>query len=115
MGWEYRCQFAHAQLFGVTHRSLEASEDLNGLVKRHIQSVVSASPSKAISTLEHDASELIANGMVTLHSKLTGVEEEELVDRVVEVWRFFWDDVLPYVEGVRSGDYLACGVVLMFF
>lgn len=69
-------------------------------MKRHIQSTVSASPSKALAALEHDASELIYNGMVTLNSKLTGVEDEELVDRVVDIWKFFWDEVLPYVEGV---------------
>lgn len=74
-------------------------EDLNALVKRHIQTIVSAAPSKALSTLEHDASELIGNGTVTLHSKLNGVEEEDLVDRVVDLWKFFWDEVLPYVEG----------------
>ncbi|GJE96768.1 HbrB domain-containing protein [Phanerochaete sordida] len=74
-------------------------EDLNALVKRHIQSTVSASPSKALTALENDASELIGAGIVTLNSKLIGVEEEELVDRVVEIWKFFWDEVLPYVEG----------------
>ncbi|OCH90237.1 HbrB-domain-containing protein [Obba rivulosa] len=76
-----------------------AIEDLNALVKRHIQGAVSLSPSKALATLEYDASELIAAGMVTLNAKLAGVEDEKLVSRVVEVWGFFWDQVLPYVEG----------------
>ena len=73
------------------------------------------SPPKAIATLEHDASELIASGMVTLNSKIVGAEEEDLVDRVVEVWKFFWDEVLPYVEGVSPAakrqpyhGYMAC-------
>ncbi|KAI0940478.1 hypothetical protein AcW1_003662 [Taiwanofungus camphoratus] len=61
--------------------------------------VVSSAPSKALATLEHDASELIASGMVTLNAKLTGIEDEKLVVRVVELWGFFWDQVLPYVEG----------------
>ncbi|TFK75319.1 HbrB-domain-containing protein [Pluteus cervinus] len=74
-------------------------EDLNVLVKRHIQSVVSSSPSKALSTLESDAAELIVLGMVTLNAKLTGVDDEKLIGRVVEIWRFFWDQVLTYVEG----------------
>ncbi len=39
--------------------------------------------------------------MDTLNGKLVGVEEEKLVGRVVELWGFFWDQVLPYVEGVR--------------
>lgn len=75
-------------------------EDLNVLVKRHIQLVVSSSPSKALATLENDASELIASGMVTLNAKLSGIDDEKLVPRVVEVWGFFWDQVLTYLEGV---------------
>lgn len=75
-------------------------EDLNTLVKRHIQSVVSAAPSKAMATLENDTSALISSGMVTLNAKLTGIDDDKLVSRVVEIWGFFWDQVLPYVEGV---------------
>lgn len=78
------------------------SEDLNSLVKKHIQTVISSTPSKALAMLEKDATELIAHGMVTLNAKLSGIEDErKLVHRVVEVWGFFWDQVLPYVEGVR--------------
>ena len=77
------------------------SEDLNALVKRHIQTVMS-NPSKAISTLESEASELIASGMDTLNGKLAGLEDDRLVARVVGIWGFFWDQVLPYVEGVRT-------------
>ena len=76
-------------------------EDLNQLVKRHIQSVVSNSPARAVTTLESETLELIGSGMDTLNGKLAGVEEEKLVGRVVELWGFFWDQVLPYVEGVR--------------
>lgn len=68
-------------------------------MKRHIHTVVSSSPSKTMTTLEHDAAALLNAGMVTLNSKLDA-EEEYIVDRVVEIWQFFWDDVLPYVEGV---------------
>ncbi|KAJ7124907.1 HbrB-like-domain-containing protein [Mycena epipterygia] len=75
-------------------------EDLNVLVKRHISSVVSSSPSKAIAALEHDAAELISSGMVTLNAKLAGADDESLIRRVVDVWSFFWDQVLTYVEGV---------------
>lgn len=75
---------------------------MNGLVRRHIQSVVSAAPAKALATLEHDAHELIAAGMVNLTTKLSGIEDEKLINRVVELWGFFWDQVLPYVEGVRN-------------
>ncbi|KAI0666706.1 HbrB-like protein, partial [Trametes maxima] len=75
-------------------------EDLNQLVKRHIQTVVSAAPGKAVATLEHDTYELVAAGMVTLNSKLAGVDDDKLVSRVVEVWSSFWTQVLPYLEGV---------------
>jgi hypothetical protein len=82
-----------------------SSEDLNILVRRHISTVVSSAPSKALATLEGDASELIASGMVTLNAKLAGIEDDKLVGRVVEIWGFFWDQVLPYAEGV-SCSYL---------
>lgn len=75
-------------------------EDLNILVKRHIQGVVAASPSRALATLETDASDLISSGMVTLNAKLSGIDDDKLVSRVVDLWGFFWDQVLPYVEGV---------------
>jgi hypothetical protein len=72
------------------------------LVKRHIQTVVSSAPNKAVTALETDASNLIGNGMVTLHVKLVDLKDEKLIGRVVETWGFFWDQVLPYVEGVRK-------------
>ncbi|PPQ99733.1 hypothetical protein CVT24_009716 [Panaeolus cyanescens] len=75
-------------------------EILNELVKRHISMVVSNSPPRALSRLESDALKLITSGMVTLNSKLNGVDDEKLVGRVVEIWGFFWDQVLTYLEGV---------------
>ncbi|KAI0708157.1 HbrB-like-domain-containing protein [Cerioporus squamosus] len=74
-------------------------EDLNQLVRRHIQTVVSAAPGKAVATLENDAFELIATGMVTLDSRLAGVDDEQLIVHIVELWTFFWTQVLPYLEG----------------
>ncbi|EIW62463.1 HbrB-domain-containing protein [Trametes versicolor FP-101664 SS1] len=74
-------------------------EDLNQLVRRHISTVVSAAPGKAVATLEHDTRDLISAGMVTLNSKLAGVSDENLVPRVVELWSSFWTQVLPYLEG----------------
>lgn len=76
------------------------SEDLNALVRRHIQTVLAASPSKTFATLEADARELIAAGMVTLNAKLANLPEEILLSRVIEIWGFFWDQILPYIEGV---------------
>ena len=76
------------------------SEDLNGLVRRHIETVIQRSPSRALATLENDVAELISSGMITLNTKISGVEDDKLVGRVVEIWCFFWDQVLPYVEGV---------------
>jgi hypothetical protein len=79
---------------------LFAREDLNGLVKQHIQAAVSTSPSQALVALEHDADDLIASGMITLAAKLSGISDDKLVSRVVEIWGFFWDQILPYIEGV---------------
>ncbi|PBL02141.1 HbrB-domain-containing protein [Armillaria gallica] len=73
-------------------------ENLNMLVKAHIATAAS-SPSKALATLEHDTSELIGSGMRTLNAKLAEKEDDKLVGRIVEIWGFFWDQVLPYVEG----------------
>ena len=84
---------------GIYTSSL-SSEDLNALVRRHIEVVMSAGPSRALSTLEVDVAELIGGGMTTLNAKLAGVEDDKLPARVVELWTFFWDQVLPYVEGV---------------
>ena len=91
---------SHSYLASYVY-ALNRSEDLNTLVRRHIQSVVSQSPPKALSTLENDVSELIASGMVTLNVKFMNIEENRLLARVVDMWCFFWDQVLPYVEGVR--------------
>lgn len=75
-------------------------EDLNALVRRHIQTVLAVSPSKTLATLETDARELIAAGMVTLNAKLSNISDEVLLGRVTEIWAFFWDQILPYIEGV---------------
>ncbi|KAG8681586.1 hypothetical protein FRC09_017381 [Ceratobasidium sp. 395] len=37
---------------------------------------------------------------MTLNGKLVGLEEETLLTRVVQVWGQFWEQVLPYLEGV---------------
>lgn len=71
-------------------------------MKRHIQSIVHASPSKAIVTLENDATDLISSGMVTLNAKLAVIDDDKLVSRLIDLWGFFWQQVLPYVEGVSS-------------
>lgn len=77
-------------------------EDLNSLVKKHLVAVVSKAPSRAISTLENDIIDLISTGMITLNAKLNGKKDEELLNRVVELWGFFWTQLLPYIEGVRT-------------
>jgi hypothetical protein len=38
--------------------------------------------------------------MLTLNAKLATIDDEKLVSRLVELWGFFWQQVLPYVEGV---------------
>lgn len=97
------CVGYHSSLLSLKY--VKQREDLNVLVRRHIQTVVSLSPSKALATLENDTSELIAQGMATINAKLNEVEDEKLVARVVEVWGFFWDQVLTYLEGVGLHQY----------
>ncbi|KAJ1304331.1 hypothetical protein OPQ81_005490 [Rhizoctonia solani] len=75
-------------------------EELNTLVKQHIQAVISRAPSRALAALEQDVKDLVNMGMITLNAKLHGLEEETLLTRVVQIWGFFWDQVLPYLEGV---------------
>lgn len=77
-------------------------EDLNNLVKQHIQAVISRAPSRALAALEQDVKDLVNMGMITLNAKLQGLEEETLLTRVVQIWGFFWDQVLPYLEGVSG-------------
>jgi hypothetical protein len=79
-------------------------EDLNALVRKHIERTVSSAPQKALVTLENEVGELLALGMVTLRQKLSGMEEDKLVSRVVEIWGFFWDQILTYIEGVSHAS-----------
>lgn len=37
--------------------------------------------------------------MYTLNSKLAGLDDERLLTRLVELWSFFFGNVLPYIEG----------------
>lgn len=90
----------------VYDANANCSEELNALVRAHIL-VVTSRPQRALATLEHDVSELINAGMVTLNSKLMNVDDEQLLNRVVELWGFFWDQVLPYVEGVRNNTFIS--------
>ena len=94
----YLCTFIASLLDGKALTT--CSEDLNALVRRHIQTVLAVSPSKTLSTLETDARELIAAGMVTLNAKLANIPDDILLNRVIEIWGFFWDQILPYIEGV---------------
>jgi hypothetical protein len=50
--------------------------------------------------LEADVVELVSTGMLNLNAKLSGLDDDKLIPRVVEMWTFFWVQVLPYVEGV---------------
>jgi hypothetical protein len=86
--------YAHPLLTGLS----TPSEDLNTLARKHVAAAVSASPSKALSALEADVSELFTLGMLTLDARLRAGPEETLPARIVEQWRYFWDRILPYLE-----------------
>ena len=82
------------------HHIFVLREDLNALPKRHIHGVVYPPSSKALAALEHHTGAPISSGMATLNAKLAVIDDDKLVRRVVEILGFFWDQVLPYVEGV---------------
>jgi hypothetical protein len=61
-----------------------------------------------MATLAADVTELVGTGMLNLDAKLTGIDDEKFLTRLVEVWNFFWVQVLPYIEGVStSSGYLS--------
>ena len=100
-----RCELCQQVFLPITLTN--PREDLNALVRRHIQTVLAASPSKALTTLATDARELIGAGMVTINAKMASLSDELLPSRLVELWSFFWDHILPYVEGVSVIDWLS--------
>ena len=44
--------------------------------------------------------ELLSAGMLTLSNKLASAGEDIFASRAVEVWTFFFGEVVPYLEGV---------------
>ncbi len=43
--------------------------------------------------------DLIRGGMQNLNAKLSGIDDEKLVTRLVEIWNFFWVNVLHTSKG----------------
>ncbi|PWN50750.1 hypothetical protein IE53DRAFT_379508 [Violaceomyces palustris] len=74
-------------------------EELNESVSLHVRKTLDRGPARALDSLSLDLHSLASSGMLTLNSKLTGLEDSRLLTRLVEVWTFFLGNVLPYVEG----------------
>ena len=89
-----------ARLSTVLLTTGACSEDLNALVRLHVNDCVVKRPSRAIGTLETDMKDLISNGMLTLNSRLANLDDEKLLPRLVDLWGFFWDQILTYVEAI---------------
>ncbi|CAO3695102.1 unnamed protein product [Rhizopus microsporus] len=70
-----------------------AIEDLNELLRRCLTDPISPQ-------FYHDIEALLRDGMFTLNSKMFGVTDEKLLDRLVEQWSFFFTYALPYFEAV---------------
>jgi len=68
-------------------------EDLNELVKRCMEV-------KTPKTLAFDISELLKNGIYTINTRILEVTDNLLISRLVEIWTFFFDSVLPYFNGI---------------
>ncbi|TIA91903.1 hypothetical protein E3P81_01821 [Wallemia ichthyophaga] len=79
-------------------------EDLNALVIIHIRDTIARSkPSRVIESLSTDFNNLISIGMLTLRAKLVQHVDEStdrFATRTVEIWTFFFGQVLPLLEGV---------------
>lgn len=68
-------------------------EDLNELVKRCMEI-------KTPKTLAYDINELLKNGIYTINTRLIEVTDNSLISRLVEIWTFFFDSVMPYFKGI---------------
>ena len=55
----------------------------------HIKRIVDRSPSHAIDYLTEHLVELTGIGMLTLNSKLQGLQDDKLLARLSELWHFF--------------------------
>lgn len=82
-------------------RLCESIESLNEMVRTCLRQTDLASFADSIQN------DLLDTGMFNLNTKLSGVTEEKLVTRIIELWSFFLGIVLPYLEGVFLPHQLA--------
>lgn len=68
-------------------------EDLNEIVRRCLEE-------KSPDVITYDINELLKNGIYTINTKLIDINDNALVSRLVEVWTFFFDSVMPYFKGI---------------
>ncbi|KAG4102735.1 HbrB-domain-containing protein [Neocallimastix lanati (nom. inval.)] len=68
-------------------------EDLNDLVRRCMEI-------KTPKILAYDINELLKNGIYTINTRLLEVTDNSLISRLVEIWIFFFDSVIPYFRGI---------------
>ena len=72
-------------------------EDMNNLVQLYLTSTAAVD----ISGIARAAlTELLENGMRMLGYSATNLSDEKAIDRLVEVWSFFYGTILPYLEAV---------------
>jgi len=68
-------------------------EDLNELVRRCMEI-------KTPKNLSYDINELLKNGIYTINTRLIEVTDNLLISRLVEIWIFFFDSIMPYFKGI---------------
>lgn len=73
-------------------------EDLNEMVSLHVRKTLDRGQSHAVESLTLDIMSLASTGILTINSKLQGLDDTRLLLRLVEVWTFFLGQVLPYYE-----------------
>jgi hypothetical protein len=70
-------------------------EDLNRLVSTHLRFCIDC---KEQGHLVEDLLELFETGTRSLDNNLAGLSDEKLIQRLVEIWVFYFSSVLPYLE-----------------
>ena len=93
--WPAICSIVFGLFMGEGLRT--PVEDMNNLVQLYLTSTAAVD----ISGIARAAlTELLENGMQMLGYSATNLSDEKAIDRLVEVWSFFYGTILPYLEAV---------------
>lgn len=76
-------------------------EEVNDLLSDHIKRSLEKSPARALDSLAKDLYAVCATGMYALNARLDVPvgDEVHLLERLVEVWKYFYRRILPWLQG----------------